>query len=386
MYLARKQPKRSERTISFSLLSESVLSRSPRMAWRFGQETLQLLKVLVMGFCLVFTAAKDPRECWEQEYKDQSGSCVACKQCDAGQELSKECGFGFGEYAQCVPCRPGRFKEDGGLQKCKPCLDCTLVNRSQKGNCSTTRNAMCGDCLPGFYRKSKLSGFQDMECVPCGDPPPAYEPHCSSRVNLVPLQSTTSSPRDVALAAVICSALASVLLALLILCVIYCKRQLLEKKPAALARSQDGPYSGAELSCFDRRQVHELPQRACCHCHQSPGHTCRLDQSRDGSPIQSHGGLNGGLSNPLEGIVPLCLGPLVDYPGNSVETWPLMRDIPERLDPLPCDCGPRERDVAKSKEEAETLLGVQTDRDQDHSSPAETLLHLEQPLASSSQA
>lgn len=29
-----------------------------------------------------------------------------------------------------------------------------------------------------FYRKTKLGGFQDMECVPCGDPPPPYEPHC----------------------------------------------------------------------------------------------------------------------------------------------------------------------------------------------------------------
>lgn len=29
-----------------------------------------------------------------------------------------------------------------------------------------------------FYRKTKLSGFQDMECIPCGDPPPPYEPHC----------------------------------------------------------------------------------------------------------------------------------------------------------------------------------------------------------------
>lgn len=35
-----------------------------------------------------------------------------------------------------------------------------------------------------------------------------------------------------ALAAVICSALATVLLALLTLCVIYCKRQFMEKKPS----------------------------------------------------------------------------------------------------------------------------------------------------------
>lgn len=54
----------------------------------------------------------------------------------------------------------------------------------------------------------------------------------SGRVNLVPLPPVATSPQDVALAAVICSALATVLLALMVLCVIYCKRQLLEKKPS----------------------------------------------------------------------------------------------------------------------------------------------------------
>lgn len=48
----------------------------------------------------------------------------------------------------------------------------------------------------------------------------------------MPLPVVVTSPRDMALAAVICSALATVLLALLVLCVIYCKRQLLEKKPS----------------------------------------------------------------------------------------------------------------------------------------------------------
>lgn len=51
-------------------------------------------------------------------------------------------------------------------------------------------------------------------------------------MNLVPLPPVATSPQDMALAAVICSALATVLLALLVLCVIYCKRQLLEKKPS----------------------------------------------------------------------------------------------------------------------------------------------------------
>ncbi|KAL1260470.1 hypothetical protein QQF64_008297, partial [Cirrhinus molitorella] len=191
-----------------------------------------LQRILVLPLCVMFAVmAEERRDCREQEYKDKFGNCIPCRQCDAGQELSKECGFGYGEDAQCVPCRASRFKEDRSLQKCKPCLDCSLLNRFQKGNCSTTNNAVCGDCLLGFYRKTKLSGFQDMECIPCGDPPPPYEPHCIGRVNFVPVQPAVTSPRDMALAAVICSALATVLLALFILCVIYCKRQLLEKKP-----------------------------------------------------------------------------------------------------------------------------------------------------------
>lgn len=269
-------------------------------------------------------AEEETRECREQEYKDWFGNCKPCKQCDAGQELSKECGFGYGEDARCVPCRSSRFKEDRSLQKCKPCLDCGLINRFQKGNCSTTSNAVCGDCLPGYYRKTKLSGFQDMECIPCGDPPPPYEPHCIGRVNLVPLPPVVTSPRDMALAAVICSALATVLLALLVLCVIYCKRQLLEKKPSATSlRSQDCPYSGAELSCLDPRWLHDFPQRPCCQCHLGPGHTCgpvhlipslccdescSLGRSQDNSPFQSQTSLSDGNTNQDEEGKPVQLG------------------------------------------------------------------------------
>ncbi|XP_056905103.1 tumor necrosis factor receptor superfamily member 19-like isoform X1 [Takifugu flavidus] len=247
------------------------------MVWMLQPRFLSLLLSVQLIFLtwVPARAEEQSRECREQEYKDRFGNCKACKQCDAGQELSKECGFGYGEGARCVPCRNSRFKEDRSLQKCKPCLDCGLINRFQKGNCSSTSNAVCGDCLPGYYRKTKLSGFQDMECIPCGDAPPPYEPHCSGRVNLVPLPPVATSPRDVALAAVICSALATVLLALLVLCVIYCKRQLLEKKPSAASlRSHDCPYSGAELSCLDPHWLHDFPHRPCCQCHLGPGHTC----------------------------------------------------------------------------------------------------------------
>ncbi|XP_008306687.1 tumor necrosis factor receptor superfamily member 19-like [Cynoglossus semilaevis] len=278
--------------------------------WRTLQHTFCLLLTvhLIYSTLIPAGAEEESRECREQEYKDRFGICKPCRQCDAGQELSKECGFGYGDDARCVPCRSSRFKEERSLQKCKPCLDCGLLNRLQKGNCSTTSNAVCGDCLLGYYRKTKLSGFQDMECVPCGDPPPPYEPHCGGRVNLVPLPAVVTSPRDMALAAVICSALATVLLALLVLCVIYCKRQLLEKKPSAVSlRSQDCPYSGAGLSCLDHRWIQDFPQRSCCQCHLGPEQSgpvlvpslccderCSLGRSRDDSPFQSEMSLSDG--------------------------------------------------------------------------------------------
>ncbi|KAM4627406.1 tumor necrosis factor receptor superfamily member 19-like [Polymixia lowei] len=335
------------------------------MAWMLKHTFALILTLqIIYSFMVPVRAEEETRECREQEYKDQFGNCKPCKQCDAGQELSKECGFGYGEDARCVPCRSSRFKEDRSLQKCKPCLDCGLINRFQKGNCSTTSNAVCGDCLPGYYRKTKLSGFQDMECIPCGDPPPPYEPHCSGRVNLVPLPSVVTSPRDMALAAVICSALATVLLALLVLCVIYCKRQLLEKKPSASLRSQDGPYSGAELSCLDRRWLHDFPQRPCCQCHLGPGHTCgpvhlipslccdescSLGRSRDTSPFPSQMSLSDGNMSPDEGSGPTPAGPSPEcISAEAGETWPLVQnpECSECFGPPRCGPEPAERPKA----------------------------------------
>nr|XP_014976231.1 tumor necrosis factor receptor superfamily member 19 isoform X3 [Macaca mulatta] len=239
-------------------------------------------------------------DCRQQEFRDRSGNCVPCSQCGPGMELSKECGFGYGEDAQCVTCRLHRFKEDWGFQKCKPCLDCALVNRFQKANCSATSDAICGDCLPGFYRKTKLVGFQDMECVPCGDPPPPYEPHCASKVNLVKIASTASSPRDTALAAIICSALATVLLALLILCVIYCKRQFMEKKPSW--------------------PVHLLPS-SCCD------KACSPDRATVGCGVHSAASLQARNAGPAGEMVPTFFGPLTrSICGEFSDAWPLMQN------------------------------------------------------------
>ncbi|XP_062830707.1 tumor necrosis factor receptor superfamily member 19 [Anolis carolinensis] len=321
--------------------------------------------------------------CREQEFRDRDGNCMLCEQCGPGMELSKECGFGYGEDAQCMTCRPNRFKEDWGFQKCKPCLDCAIVNRFQKANCSATSNAVCGDCLPGFYRKTKLGGFQDMECVPCGDPPPPHEPHCTAKVNLVKIPSTASSPRDTALAAVICSALATVLLALLILCVIYCKRQFMEKKPTWSMRSQDVHYEGSELSCFDRPQLNMYAHRTCCQCQRDPSQmcgavhlipslccdeTCSLEHSCHNCTFHSRATLHERGSSSVGEMIPAFLGSLSHSAcGDLSDAWPLIQK-PTCCDSISsCESYPEliGEDENSFSQETEKTAIVDSDAEQD---------------------
>ncbi|NWU58791.1 TNR27 factor, partial [Dromas ardeola] len=162
--------------------------------------------------------------CQESEYRDEHGKCVPCRNCMPGQELSKDCGDGIGGDAQCVACPPRKFKDSWGHHGCKPCLSCTLINRIQKSNCTATTNAVCGECLPGFYRKARISGQLDWECIPCTKQTPSSEPQCRSRTNLVKVAIPTVPPQDTALLALTSSALVIIVLVLLALSIIYCKR------------------------------------------------------------------------------------------------------------------------------------------------------------------
>ncbi|NXU26678.1 TNR27 factor, partial [Thalassarche chlororhynchos] len=161
--------------------------------------------------------------CQESEYLEH-GKCTPCRNCMPGQELSKDCGDGSGGDAQCVACPPRKFKDSWGHHGCKPCLSCTLINRVQKSNCTATTNAVCGECLPGFYRKARISGQLDWECIPCTKQTPSSEPQCRSRTNLVKVAIPTVPPQDTALLALTSSALVIIVLVLLALSIIYCKR------------------------------------------------------------------------------------------------------------------------------------------------------------------
>ncbi|NXR15620.1 TNR19 factor, partial [Semnornis frantzii] len=164
----------------------------------------------------------------------------------------------------------------------------------------------------------------------------------TTKVNLVKIPSTASSPRDTALAAVICSALATVLLALLILCVIYCKRQFMEKKPSWSLRAQDIHYNSSELSCFDRPRLNEYNHRTCCQCQRStsqtcgPVHlipslccdeTCSMEHSSHSCAFHSQTTLNERASDSVGEMIPAFLGSLSHSTcGDISDAWPLMQN------------------------------------------------------------
>ncbi|XP_042336347.1 tumor necrosis factor receptor superfamily member 27 isoform X2 [Sceloporus undulatus] len=166
----------------------------------------------------------NPVECRGNEYLDDRGKCSPCKQCGPGMELSEECGYGEGSNAQCVPCQPRRFKDGWGHHGCKPCASCSLINRVQKSNCSATSDAVCGECFPGFYRKTQIGGFQDLVCVPCTKQTPPSERQCRARVSLVKVESHSAPAHASALVALTISALVIILLVLLTVSILYGRR------------------------------------------------------------------------------------------------------------------------------------------------------------------
>ncbi|XP_066437072.1 tumor necrosis factor receptor superfamily member 27 [Eleutherodactylus coqui] len=175
-------------------------------------------------------------DCLESEFEDEQGNCVPCKQCGPGFELSEDCGSG--REAQCLPCRPGRYKEDRGHHHCLRCLNCAVINRSLKANCSVTSNSICGDCLPGFYSKTRIGGFRELECFPCTLHTPRTESQCHSKPG--PPTSTTPPPRDpVLVVAVIMVALSLMLVTLVTFSVICCGRFLKSQFQRAFRRSQE---------------------------------------------------------------------------------------------------------------------------------------------------
>uniref|UniRef100_A0A8C5K8A3 Ectodysplasin A2 receptor n=1 Tax=Jaculus jaculus TaxID=51337 RepID=A0A8C5K8A3_JACJA len=163
-------------------------------------------------------------DCQENEYWDQWGHCVTCQQCGPGQELSKDCGYGEGGDAHCTACPPRRYKSSWGHHRCQTCITCAIINRVQKANCTATSNAICGDCLPRFYRKTRIGGLQDQECIPCTKQTPTSEVQCAFQLSLVKADAPTVPPQEATLVVLMSSLLVVFTLAFLGLLFLFCKQ------------------------------------------------------------------------------------------------------------------------------------------------------------------
>ncbi|KAA0717183.1 Tumor necrosis factor receptor superfamily member 27 X-linked ectodysplasin-A2 receptor [Triplophysa tibetana] len=139
-------------------------------------------------------------ECSGDEYY-YSGQCHKCQRCPPGQELKEDCGYSEGVSAVCGVCDTRWFKEDWGSHPCAFCQNCRRLNRYQIKRCTHTDNAVCGNCLPGFYSKMRLDGLEDLECLPCG-PAPFRNVQCSSCISPVGTRQHDSEAASIPMTAV----------------------------------------------------------------------------------------------------------------------------------------------------------------------------------------
>ncbi|XP_058505955.1 tumor necrosis factor receptor superfamily member 19-like [Solea solea] len=107
------------------------------------------------------------QSCDQTEFLHANGTCVACPACEPGQQLSEDCGFGDGGDGVCTPCEDGKFSSHSGVAPCSRCTKCNLLNRLQRTPCSPTTDALCGQCLPGYYELKSMVGEVEIFCVPC---------------------------------------------------------------------------------------------------------------------------------------------------------------------------------------------------------------------------
>ncbi|KAJ8256793.1 hypothetical protein COCON_G00189450 [Conger conger] len=95
-----------------------------------------------------------------------SEGCV-CQQCPAGQEPSRACGKAEGPdvVVQCQVCPAGTFSGSYDSELCRPHTSCLRLSRQLVSPGSAEREAVCGDCLTGFYPVSEEQSSGQSLCV-----------------------------------------------------------------------------------------------------------------------------------------------------------------------------------------------------------------------------
>ncbi|XP_040903633.1 tumor necrosis factor receptor superfamily member EDAR-like [Toxotes jaculatrix] len=123
-----------------------------------------LYAALLMVQCL---QVQSEQSCDQRQFLHPNGTCVACPVCGPGEQLSEDCGFGDGGEGVCMPCEEGKFSSETGVALCRRCTQCSLLNRLEKTACSSTSDALCGQCLAGYYELRSMTGEVELLCVPC---------------------------------------------------------------------------------------------------------------------------------------------------------------------------------------------------------------------------
>ncbi|KAG9338233.1 hypothetical protein JZ751_026986 [Albula glossodonta] len=260
-------------------------------------------------------------ECSQNQYY-YKGECHNCQQCGPGQELSEDCGYGSGVEAYCTSCNAKSYKEDWGHHSCRLCQSCRRVNRHQRVPCTSKSNAVCGECLPGFYSKTRIDGLRDLECMPCG--PSSVNEHQCTRdrgEGVEEVWSTHDPPPETAAAAtVICGTLLVGMIAVSVFLLLYCRHTSLRKMFQGCAGSKNGSHSednrAADTAGNTETVVLNLEKDV------------QLTSLCEGSAIvDPPSSLKSHLNVcTFSGFPTATSEPQASYPSSSSETQPLMRN------------------------------------------------------------
>lgn len=95
-----------------------------------------------------------------------SEGCV-CQQCPAGQQPSTACGQAEGPEVEvkCQACPAGTFSGSYDSELCRPHTSCPALNRQLLSPGTAEKEAVCGECLSGFYPAAKGESSSQSLCA-----------------------------------------------------------------------------------------------------------------------------------------------------------------------------------------------------------------------------
>lgn len=95
-----------------------------------------------------------------------SEGCV-CQQCPAGQQPSRACGQAEGPEVEvkCQACPAGTFSGSYDSELCRPHTSCPALNRQLLSPGTAEKEAVCGECLSGFYPAAKGESSSQNLCA-----------------------------------------------------------------------------------------------------------------------------------------------------------------------------------------------------------------------------